>query len=35
MQQEPAWFDEDDNAMGVLVTRLARDAIAFLTMFGD
>ncbi|CAM0871626.1 unnamed protein product [Alopecurus aequalis] len=35
MRQEPAWFDEDDNAMGVLVTRLARDAIAFRSMFGD
>ncbi|KAG2570456.1 hypothetical protein PVAP13_7KG048209 [Panicum virgatum] len=35
MKQEPAWFDEEDNAMGVLVTRLARDAIAFRSMFGD
>ncbi|PNT78029.1 hypothetical protein BRADI_1g72517v3 [Brachypodium distachyon] len=35
MRQEPAWFDEDDNAMGVLVTRLARDAVAFRSMFGD
>ncbi|KAF0891305.1 hypothetical protein E2562_009480 [Oryza meyeriana var. granulata] len=35
MRQEPAWFDEEDNAMGVLVTRLARDAIAFRSMFGD
>ncbi|OEL18047.1 ABC transporter B family member 19, partial [Dichanthelium oligosanthes] len=35
MRQEPAWFDEEDNAMGVLVTRLARDAVAFRSMFGD
>lgn len=35
LKQEPAWFDEEDNAMGVLVTRLARDAIAFRSMFGD
>ncbi|PUZ46301.1 hypothetical protein GQ55_7G052700 [Panicum hallii var. hallii] len=35
MKQEPAWFDEEDNAMGVIVTRLARDAIAFRSMFGD
>ncbi|TVU07408.1 hypothetical protein EJB05_47462, partial [Eragrostis curvula] len=35
MRQEPAWFDDEDNAMGVLVTRLARDAIAFRSMFGD
>uniref|UniRef100_A0A0E0CW85 ABC transporter B family member 19 n=1 Tax=Oryza meridionalis TaxID=40149 RepID=A0A0E0CW85_9ORYZ len=35
MRQEPAWFDEEDNAMGVLVTRLARDAAAFRSMFGD
>ncbi|KAK3142953.1 hypothetical protein QOZ80_4BG0354900 [Eleusine coracana subsp. coracana] len=35
MRQEPAWFDQEDNAMGVLVTRLARDAIAFRSMFGD
>jgi ABC-type multidrug transport system fused ATPase/permease subunit len=35
MRQEPAWFDEEDNTMGVLVTRLARDATAFRSMFGD
>ncbi|CAN6242649.1 unnamed protein product [Urochloa humidicola] len=35
MRQEPAWFDQEDNAMGVLVTRLARDAVAFRSMFGD
>ncbi|WVZ83469.1 hypothetical protein U9M48_030611 [Paspalum notatum var. saurae] len=35
LRQEPAWFDEEDNAMGVLVTRLARDAVAFRSMFGD
>lgn len=35
MRQEPAWFDEEDNAMGILVTRLARDAVAFRSMFGD
>ncbi|XP_040378737.1 ABC transporter B family member 19-like [Oryza brachyantha] len=35
MRQEPAWFDEEENAMGVLVTRLARDAVAFRSMFGD
>nr|CAB3484057.1 unnamed protein product [Digitaria exilis] len=35
MRQEPAWFDEEDNAMGVLVTRLARDTVAFRSMFGD
>ncbi|KAF8752696.1 hypothetical protein HU200_011937 [Digitaria exilis] len=35
MRQEPAWFDEEDNAMGVLVTRLSRDTVAFRSMFGD
>uniref|UniRef100_A0A0D3FEM6 Uncharacterized protein n=1 Tax=Oryza barthii TaxID=65489 RepID=A0A0D3FEM6_9ORYZ len=28
MRQEPAWFDEEDNAMGVLVTRLTLVATA-------
>uniref|UniRef100_A0A0D9VQB1 Uncharacterized protein n=1 Tax=Leersia perrieri TaxID=77586 RepID=A0A0D9VQB1_9ORYZ len=35
-RQEPAWFDDEgSNSMGVLVTRLARDAVAFRSMLGD